>query len=47
MNDLNKKITNIFQLAKDYGFNIIPINRGDISRVILRMEGFTDYNDII
>ena len=43
---INKKITTVFQLAKDYGFNIIPID-DNINHVILRLEGSSDYNDIV
>lgn len=36
----------IFNMARDYGFKLIPI--GNNKKVtILRLEGFTDYNDII
>ena len=36
----------IFNIARDYGFKLIPI--GNNKKVtILRLEGFTDYNDII
>ena len=35
----------IFNMARDYGFKLIPINNKKVT--ILRLEGFTDYNDII
>ena len=36
----------IFNMARDYGFKLIPINNNK-KVTILRLEGFTDYNDII
>lgn len=36
----------IFNMARDYGFKLIPINNNK-NVTILRLEGFTDYNDII
>lgn len=36
----------IFNMAREYGFKLIPINNNK-KVTILRLEGFTDYNDII
>lgn len=36
----------LFAMIDSYGFKIIPINENK-KTVILRMEGFTDYNDIV
>lgn len=36
----------IFNMARDYGFKLIPINNNK-KVTILRLEGFTEYNDII
>lgn len=36
----------IFNMAREYGFKLIPINNNK-KATILRLEGFTDYNDII
>ena len=47
VDDLDKaNESKIFNMARDYGFKLIPI--GNNKKVtILRLEGFTDYNDII
>ena len=45
--DLDKSNkTKIFSIARDYGFKLIPISNNK-KVTILRLEGFTDYNDII
>nr|DAN41414.1 MAG TPA: hypothetical protein [Caudoviricetes sp.] len=36
----------IFNMARDYGFKLIPISNNK-KVTILRLEGFSDYNDII
>jgi len=36
----------LYTMIHNYGFKIIPINENK-KTVILRMEGFTDYNDIV
>lgn len=47
VDDLDKaNESKIFNMARDYGFKLIPINNNK-KVTILRLEGFTDYNDII
>lgn len=47
VDDLDKaNESKIFNMAREYGFKLIPINNNK-KVTILRLEGFTDYNDII
>lgn len=47
IDDLDKvNESKLYAMIDSYGFKIIPINK-DKKTVVLRMEGFTDYNDIV
>ena len=47
VDDLDKvNESKLYAMINSYGFKIIPINK-DKKTVVIRMEGFTDYNDIV